>query len=75
LVYQFETQTGQPLESQTCKGRGLLGYIDSMKYNQVVKIISEEPVPRNNRDPYQDWTLECVIALEAEELLPSDTSV
>jgi hypothetical protein len=49
LIYQFETRSGHPLESQTCEGRVLLGYIESTKYNQVVKIISEEPAPRNNK--------------------------
>ncbi|KAF1977742.1 hypothetical protein BU23DRAFT_371282, partial [Bimuria novae-zelandiae CBS 107.79] len=74
LIYQFETRSGVPLESQTCEGRVLLGYIESTKYNQLVKIISDEPAPRNNKDRCQDWTLECVIALEAEELLPAGTS-
>lgn len=49
LIYQFETRSGHPLESQTCEGRVLLGYVESIKYNQVVKIISEEPAPRNNK--------------------------
>ncbi|KAF2130397.1 hypothetical protein P153DRAFT_365994 [Dothidotthia symphoricarpi CBS 119687] len=74
LVYQYEYLTGQPLDSQSCEGRVLLGYIDTSKYHQVVKIISEEPAPRNNRDRCQDWILECVIGLEAEELLPPGTS-
>ncbi|KAF2084853.1 hypothetical protein K490DRAFT_47979 [Saccharata proteae CBS 121410] len=74
LIYQFETQSGYRLESQSCEGRVFLGYIKSTKYNQVVKIISEEPAPRNNKDRCQDWVLECVIALEAEELLPAGTS-
>lgn len=26
-----------------------MGHIESTKYNQVVKIISEEPAPRNNK--------------------------
>ncbi|EUC39847.1 hypothetical protein COCMIDRAFT_41726 [Bipolaris oryzae ATCC 44560] len=64
LIYQFETRSG----------RVLLGYIEPTKYNQVVDIISKEPAPRNNKDRCQDWTLDCVIALEAEELLPAGTS-
>ena len=49
LICQFETRSSYPLASQTCEGRVLLGYIESTKYNQVVKIISEEPAPRNNK--------------------------
>ncbi|KAF1918788.1 hypothetical protein BDU57DRAFT_511539 [Ampelomyces quisqualis] len=49
LVYQFETRSGHPLQSQTCKGMVLLDYIQPANYNQVVKIISEEPAPRNGK--------------------------
>ncbi|EMD85655.1 hypothetical protein COCHEDRAFT_1161076 [Bipolaris maydis C5] len=67
-----KTRTTAPIG--TCEGRVLLGYIESTKYNQAIDIISKEPAPRNNKDRCQDWTLECVIALEAEELLPAGTS-
>jgi hypothetical protein len=53
LIYQFETRTGHPLESQSCEGRVLIDHIDSTKYHQVVKIISDEPAPRNNKVWYQ----------------------
>lgn len=49
LVYQFETKSGHPLESQTCEGRLFLHYIEASKYNQVVSTISREPAPRNNK--------------------------
>jgi hypothetical protein len=49
LVYQFEIRSGQPLDSQSSEGRIFLGNIEPTKYNQVVKIISEEPAPRNNK--------------------------
>jgi hypothetical protein len=49
LIYQFETRGGQALESQTCEGRILLGYIEPTKYHKVVGIISSEPAPRNNK--------------------------
>ncbi|KAF1842846.1 uncharacterized protein K460DRAFT_314534 [Cucurbitaria berberidis CBS 394.84] len=74
LIYQYESRTGYPLESQTSEGRVLLGDINPSRYNQVVQIISGEPAPRNNQDRCQDWILDCVIALEAEELLPAATS-
>ncbi|KAJ8111989.1 hypothetical protein OPT61_g5540 [Boeremia exigua] len=74
LVYQFEVKSGHPLESETCEGQLLLNYIEASKYHQVVSTISQQPAPRNNKDRCQDWTLECVIALEAEELVPAGTS-
>jgi hypothetical protein len=55
LVYQFETRSGEPLESQSSEGSVFLGHIEPTKYNQVVKIISEEPAPRNNE--MRTWLL------------------
>lgn len=49
LVYQYESRTGRPLDSQTYEGRVHLAYTDPSKYNQVVKTISEESAYRYNK--------------------------
>jgi hypothetical protein len=49
LVYHFEIQKGQVLNSQSSEGRVFLGHIDPSKYDKVVEIISKEPAPRNNK--------------------------
>lgn len=49
LVYHFEIQKAQILNSQSSEGRVFLGHIDPSKYDKVVEIISKEPAPRNKR--------------------------
>ena len=54
LIYQFESRTGHPFETPNLEGRVILGDIEATKYNQVVKIISGEPAPRNGKVSFQE---------------------
>lgn len=74
LIYQYEERSGQPLESRSAEGFFLISNVKADKYRQVVRIISAEPAPRNGKDRCQDWVLDCVIALETEELVPDGTA-
>ncbi|KAK6502972.1 hypothetical protein TWF481_008008 [Arthrobotrys musiformis] len=48
--------------------------LDSDKHKRdVVKTIAAEKAPTDGTKGCQDWVLECVCALEGEELIPSGT--
>lgn len=74
LWYQLDRRDGVTVLSPSSEGRFQVVTISATQYAQAYSIISKEPAPRNGRDRCQDWTVNCIIALEAEELVPPGTS-
>ncbi len=73
LRYQFEERIA-PLESATIEGRWK---VTSLTYAQRLKakdIIRKVAAPADGKKRCQDWVLDVFIELEAEELIPSDSS-
>lgn len=74
LWYQFDRRDGVTILSPSSEGYFQVATISASQYSQAHSIISKEPPPRNGRERCQDWTMNCIIALEAEELVPPGTS-
>lgn len=56
------------------EGRFQIATIPANRYAQASRVISNEPPPRNGKDRCQDWTLNCILGLEADELIPDGPS-
>ncbi|EMD92018.1 hypothetical protein COCC4DRAFT_63423 [Bipolaris maydis ATCC 48331] len=74
LWYQLDRRDGVTILSASSEGCFQVATFSANQYAQVHSIISKEPAPRNGRDRCQDWTVNCIIALEAEELVLPGTS-
>jgi hypothetical protein len=74
LWYQFDRRDGITILSPSSEGRFQVATVPRTRYTQAVSLIEKEPAPRNGRDRCQDWTLNCIVALEVEELVPPGTS-
>jgi hypothetical protein len=74
LWYQFDRRDDVAILSPSSEGYFEVGNVSASQYAQASSIIGKEPPPRNGRDRCQDWTVNCIIALEAEELIPAGTS-
>jgi hypothetical protein len=74
LWYQFDRRDGVTILSQSSEGYFQVATLSATQYQQASSIIGKEPPPRNGRDRCQGWTMSCIIALVAEELVPPGTS-
>ncbi|KAF2754645.1 hypothetical protein EJ05DRAFT_147311 [Pseudovirgaria hyperparasitica] len=74
LWYQFDQRDDVTILSQSAEGRFQIATIPANRYAQASKVICNEPPPRNGKDRCQDWTLNCIVGLEADELIPDGTS-
>ncbi|KAF2708721.1 hypothetical protein K504DRAFT_467956 [Pleomassaria siparia CBS 279.74] len=74
LWYQFDRRDDIAILSQNSEGYFQVATLTASQRVQAISIISKEPPPRNGRDRCQDWTMNCLIALEAEDLVPPGTS-
>lgn len=74
LWYQFDRRDDTVILDSTAEGYFQVATIFALQRAQAMEIVSKEPAPRNGRDRCQDWVLSCVIAMEAEDLVPGGTS-
>ncbi|KAF2677045.1 hypothetical protein K458DRAFT_436843 [Lentithecium fluviatile CBS 122367] len=69
LIHHLDRRDGVPFPIVGSEGAVKLAELDDTKYVEAQKIIAEEAPSRNGHDRCQDWTLNCVIALEVAEVL------
>jgi hypothetical protein len=74
LWYQFDTRSAVQILSPDCDGYFTIADLDVSQYQRAYQLISEEAAPRDGINVCQDWVLSCLIALEAEEIIPAGTS-
>jgi hypothetical protein len=74
LWYEFDRRDGVTILSPSSEGCFRVATLSASQYSQATYIIGKEAPPRNGRDRCQDWTMNCIIALEAGELVPPGTS-
>lgn len=74
LWYQFDRRDDITILSPSVEGIFEIATIPPSRYAQTIRVVSNEPAPRNGKDRCQDWTLNCILALEVEELIPDGTS-
>jgi hypothetical protein len=72
--YQFEERSGVPLFSKTSEGHVKIASLTDDQRRAAKKVISSEPAPRDGTRRCQDWVLEAMTSLEAEELVDAGTS-
>jgi len=73
LLFMYEARQGLLLESQECEGRCLLAVWNGEQRLQGIQAMRDEPPPRDGRRRCQDWTVEVLLSLEAQELVPDGT--
>lgn len=74
LIYSFDKRSGADIQSKSSEGYFTIASLPPESYARAVHIISSEPAPNNGRDRCQDWVLNCVMALEIEEIIEAGTS-
>ena len=74
LIYQFDERSGVDIRSKGSEGSFTVASLTHEQMRQAVKIIREEPAPRDGVERCQDWALRTVISLEAEEVVPPGAS-
>ena len=74
LIYQYDERKGVDIRSKSSEGSFAVASLTQEQVGQAVKIIREESAPRDGVERCQDWVLRTIIALEAEEIVPSGTS-
>ena len=74
LIYQFDERKGVNIRSKGSEGSFAVASLTHEQMQQAVRIIREEPAPRDGVERCQDWVLRTIISLEAEELLAPGAS-
>ncbi|ORY14749.1 hypothetical protein BCR34DRAFT_211001 [Clohesyomyces aquaticus] len=74
LCYQFDRRDGVDILNPTSEGRFEVVTIRASRYRHATAILKKEPSPWNGTDRCQDWTVNCLIALEVEEMIPPGTA-
>lgn len=74
LTYGFDKRTGVEILSNVSEGYFAVASLSVEQHRRADEIISREPAPRNGKDRCQDWVLNCVVALEVEEIVSAGTS-
>lgn len=74
LIYQFDERSGVDVRSESSEGSFSVAALEKEQIRQAIKIIREEPAPRDSVERCQDWVLRTTISLEAEEIVPPGTS-
>lgn len=74
LIYQFDERTGVDIRSKGSEGSFAVASLTHEQMQHAVRIIREEPAPRDGVERCQDWVLRTIISLEAEELLAPGAS-
>ena len=74
LIYQFDERSGVEFRSKGSEGSTKVESLTQEQVRKAVKIIREEPAPKDGVERCQDWVLRTIISLEAEELLAPGAS-
>lgn len=74
LIYQYDERRGVDIRSKGTEGSFAVAALTPEQVRQALKVIREEPAPRDGIERCQDWVLRAIISLEAEEIIPSGTS-
>lgn len=75
LIFQFELRKDVDIFTRDSEGCFEIAHLSSEQARQAVKIISEEPAPKDGVERCQDWVLRAVISLEAEEIVAAGTAL
>lgn len=73
LTYMFEVRSAVSLRDNQCEGRCTLAVWNSQQRQGGIKLIQNEPVPRDGRSRCQDWVLEVLTSLNIEDVIPTGT--
>lgn len=74
LIYQYDERRGVDIRSRSSEGSFTVTSLTKDQARQAIKVIREEPAPKDGVERCQDWVLRAMISLEAEEIVPSGTS-
>lgn len=74
LKYKFERENSSPLHTRSSEGYFHVATFSAAVKQRVMSVIENEPAPSDGKGRCQDWIVEALISLEAEELVPSGTS-
>lgn len=74
LIYEFDERSGVDVRSTSSEGSFSVAALEKEQIRQAIKIIREEPAPRDGVERCQDWVLRATISLEAEEIVSPGTS-
>lgn len=75
LWFQFEHRRGASITDMQPLGMCQIGHLTPQQRRDAIKVISDEPPPRDGKKRCQDWVFDTLISLEAEGLVQPGTSV
>ncbi|KAH8435057.1 uncharacterized protein LDX57_012686 [Aspergillus melleus] len=74
LWYQADTRQAVNIKEQQAVGMCRIALLDTRLRAHAVQVIQGEPAPRDGKSRCQDWTVQVLISLEAEELVEPGTA-
>ncbi|KAK7532517.1 hypothetical protein IWX49DRAFT_327951 [Phyllosticta citricarpa] len=74
FLHHFEIYRDVGLKSESSEGYFKIAELTPEQSPRAAAIISDEQAPNNGKDKCQEWIVNCIISLEAEEVVPPGTS-
>ncbi|KAA8645113.1 uncharacterized protein ATNIH1004_009330 [Aspergillus tanneri] len=74
LWYQANCREATTIRDPQAVGMCKIAVLDAKSRYAAIRVIKDEPAPRDGKRRCQDWTVDVLISLEAEELVASGTA-
>lgn len=74
LWYQLDVRRGTTIKTRQAEGVCKIPLQDGALLSKTIKIIESEPAPQDGKRKCQDWTVDVLISLEAEEIVEAGTA-
>ncbi|KAK6533536.1 hypothetical protein TWF694_002474 [Orbilia ellipsospora] len=73
--YHFDKRENVTILDPISEGKIKIATLSSEQNKEVVRLISQEPAPRDGKKGCQDWVIECLLTLETQDfgLIPNGT--
>ncbi|PLB46600.1 hypothetical protein P170DRAFT_438320 [Aspergillus steynii IBT 23096] len=74
LWYQYDLREATTIKTPQAVGMCTIAVLDAKTRLEVIRVIQNEPAPRDGKRRCQDWTVDVMISLEVEELVQPGTA-
>ncbi|KAK6338963.1 hypothetical protein TWF696_009761 [Orbilia brochopaga] len=74
MWYHLDRRSGVKLQTKISEGILQVAILSGTQKRRAEEIISKEKPPKDGMNKCQDWILDCITGLEAEELVESGTA-
>lgn len=74
LWYQHDRREATNIKASQAIGMCTIAVLDAKTRWEAIRVIQNEPAPKDGKRRCQDWTIDVLIALEVEELVDPGTA-